>query len=170
MKENIEANLGDLEDDGKSQIYESEDEVGEVEKPKKRVMTDYQRANLEKGRLVRKQRGEEKRAAEKLALEQAVAEKAAKEKIKIDKKAETIVKNVKSTQQVTDRELVKPKLRRKQVIVLQSDTESDEDQIIIRRSKKKEKPPPSPPPPEPEEPEPYEEPSPEPVFRRLKRV
>jgi hypothetical protein len=165
------SDLGDLE---QSMIVEDDDEVGEVEKPKKvkKPLTDYQKANLEKGRLVRKQRGEEKRKAEAEALEKAVAEKAAKEKVKITKKADKIVGSLKVAEEQQPMKTSIPKLRRKQVIVLQSDTESDEDQIIIRRSKKKEKQPPSPPPPEQEyeEPEAYEEPSPEPTFRRLKRV
>jgi hypothetical protein len=160
-----------LEEMEETVVVEEDSDVGEVEKPKKRAMTEYQRANLEKGRLVRKQRGEEKRKAEAEALEKAVAEKAAKEKVKITKKADKIVGSLKVAEEQPKMTTSIPKLtRRKQVIVLQSDTESDEDQIIIRRSKKKEKPPPSPPPPEPEVPEPYEEPSPEPVFRRLKRV
>jgi hypothetical protein len=162
--EDTGSDLGDLE---QSVVVEEESDVGEVEKPKKvkKPLTDYQKANLEKGRLVRKQRGEEKRKAEADALEKAVAEKAAKDKVKITKKADKIVSSLKVE------ELPKPKLRRKQVIVLQSDTESDEDQIIIRRSKKKDKKPETPPPPEPEpeEEEYYEEPEP-PPFRRLKRV
>jgi hypothetical protein len=150
-------------------IVEEDSDLGEVEKPKKRAMTDYQKANLEKGRLVRKQRGEEKRKAEAEALDKAVAEKAAKENVKITKKADRIVGSLKIAEEQPKMVASIPKLKsRKQVIVLQSDTESDEDQIIIRRSKKKDKLPPPPPEPEPEE-EYYEEP-PEPVFRRLKRI
>lgn len=156
-----ESDLGDL---GDLTIVGDDSDLGEVEKPKKRVMTEYQKANLEKGRLVRKQKGEEKRKTEAEALAKAVEEKAAKENVKITKKADKIVSSLKVSEK---EEKPKPK-GRKQVIVLQSDTESDEDQIIIRRSKKKvnEIRPATPP-----EPAYYEpEPDPEPAFRRLRRV
>lgn len=150
------------------ELIEDSEGKADIEMPKKakRVITEYQRANLEKGRQVRKERGEAQRKADQTLLASKVTEKEVKKEKEIDRKAESIVQT---------RTRSEPKKKRnKQVIVFQSDSDSEDDtpQIIIKRSKKKEKTIEKPIPQEEyyePEPEPYYEPEPAP-YRRMKRV
>jgi hypothetical protein len=145
---------------------EEEDAPSAIEKPKKphgnkgRAPTAAQIANLEKGREVRK------------AMKDERIKEEAKKRPNVAKalKVELAVPSQPDTPPIPP----KPKLKRhKQVIVFQSDSESDEEanQIIIKRSKRK----PAPKKAEPiQEQEEYYEPEPqffepEPRFR-LKRV
>jgi len=146
------------------ELVEDSEGKADIEMPKKakRAITDYQRANLEKGRQVRKERGEAQRKADETLLASKVTEKESKKLTDIDRKAESIVQT---------RTRSEPKKKRnKQVIVFQSDSDSEDDtpQIIIRRSKKKEKTIEKPVPQE-EYYEPEPEPEPEPI-RRMRRV
>ena len=138
------------------EIVEPPPDLGKIEKPKvKRAMTEYQLANLQKGRDVRKANGEEKRRQDAQLLEDAVKKKTDELLSKTVRQAEYKIKrdaeiqaDIQAKAEAIAMERINSKKEKKssakkQVIVLDDESGSDSDsdgnppQIVIRRSKPK---------------------------------
>lgn len=149
--------MEDIEDivDG-NEVEESVIEKPKTKKPHGltgRPMTEIQKANLQKGRDVRK------------------ANKDAKDKVKEDEAYHKVKAQVESVPKKAEQNQTEKKSKKaKQVIVIQSDSDSDDDapQIIIRHKKKPVKQLPAPEPVIPQaEPEYFFEPEPRIKLRRV---